>query len=47
LITAPHAVSVLARLGVSLAADHRARDGHRGSVFLDVMERLLQTPARL
>lgn len=31
----------------SLAADHRASDGHRGGLFLDAIDRLLQEPDRL
>ncbi|MFM8415299.1 MAG: dihydrolipoamide acetyltransferase family protein [Planctomycetota bacterium] len=32
---------------VSLAADHRASDGHRGGLLLDAIDRLLQEPERL
>lgn len=32
---------------VSLAADHRASDGHRGGLFLRTIERLLKDPAQL
>ena len=32
---------------VTLAADHRASDGHRGAHFLEGVSRLLQEPARL
>jgi len=32
---------------VSLAADHRASDGHRGAAFLATIERLLQAPEEL
>ena len=32
---------------VSLAADHRATDGHEGSTFLAAIDRLLQTPEEL
>jgi len=32
---------------VSLSADHRVSDGHRGGLFLAAVERLLQTPERL
>jgi pyruvate dehydrogenase E2 component (dihydrolipoamide acetyltransferase) len=32
---------------MSLAADHRASDGHRGSRFLSMIERFLQEPADL
>lgn len=31
---------------VSLAADHRASDGHRGSLFLAALERFLQEPEK-
>jgi pyruvate dehydrogenase E2 component (dihydrolipoamide acetyltransferase) len=31
----------------SLAADHRATDGHQGSAFLDAIDRILQTPEQL
>jgi pyruvate dehydrogenase E2 component (dihydrolipoamide acetyltransferase) len=31
----------------SLAGDHRATDGHRGGVFLAVLDRLLQEPEQL
>ena len=31
----------------SLAADHRASDGHRGALFLAEIARLLQAPATL
>ncbi len=31
----------------SLAADHRASDGHRGGLFLSAIERLLQEPEKL
>jgi pyruvate dehydrogenase E2 component (dihydrolipoamide acetyltransferase) len=31
----------------SLAADHRASDGHRGGLFLSAIDRLLQTPEKL
>lgn len=31
----------------SLSADHRVTDGHRGAVFLSVVDRLLQEPAQL
>lgn len=32
---------------VSLAADHRVTDGHRGSTFLNTMDQLLQSPEDL
>jgi len=31
----------------TLSADHRVSDGHRGSLFLAAVDRLLQEPARL
>jgi pyruvate dehydrogenase E2 component (dihydrolipoamide acetyltransferase) len=31
----------------SLSADHRVTDGHRGGVFLSVIDRLLQEPGQL
>jgi pyruvate dehydrogenase E2 component (dihydrolipoyllysine-residue acetyltransferase) len=31
----------------TLAADHRASDGHRGGVFLSVLDRLVQSPEKL
>jgi pyruvate dehydrogenase E2 component (dihydrolipoamide acetyltransferase) len=31
----------------TLSADHRATDGHRGSVFLEALNRLLQSPEKL
>ncbi len=31
----------------SLAADHRASDGHRGALFLAEINRLLQQPQEL
>jgi pyruvate dehydrogenase E2 component (dihydrolipoamide acetyltransferase) len=40
---------VVARPSVtaSLAADHRATDGHRGAVYLTAVDRLLQEPEDL
>jgi pyruvate dehydrogenase E2 component (dihydrolipoamide acetyltransferase) len=32
---------------LTLAADHRASDGHRGALFLAEVARLLQSPERL
>ena len=32
---------------VTLAADHRVSDGHRGALFLEAVERLLQAPEAL
>jgi pyruvate dehydrogenase E2 component (dihydrolipoamide acetyltransferase) len=34
-------------LTATLAADHRASDGHRGALFLAAIDRLLQTPEAL
>lgn len=34
-------------LTASLAADHRASDGHRGALFLAALDRLLQAPEKL
>lgn len=34
-------------LTATLAADHRATDGHRGAQFLDALNRYLQEPAKL
>jgi pyruvate dehydrogenase E2 component (dihydrolipoamide acetyltransferase) len=34
-------------INATLAADHRASDGHRGSLFLSAVDRLLQEPERL
>jgi pyruvate dehydrogenase E2 component (dihydrolipoamide acetyltransferase) len=31
----------------TLAADHRASDGHRGGLYLDAVDRLLQAPEEL
>ena len=31
----------------TLAADHRASDGHRGALFLTAVDRLLQAPEAL
>jgi pyruvate dehydrogenase E2 component (dihydrolipoamide acetyltransferase) len=31
----------------TLAADHRATDGHRGARFLDVLAKVLQNPEEL
>ena len=35
------------KINATLAADHRASDGHRGSRFLSAVERLLQEPEKL
>ena len=34
-------------VGLSLAADHRASDGHTGGRLLNAIERLLQEPTKL
>ena len=34
-------------INATLAADHRASDGHRGSLFLSAIDRLLQEPEKL
>jgi pyruvate dehydrogenase E2 component (dihydrolipoamide acetyltransferase) len=31
----------------TLAADHRVTDGHRGGLFLDALDRILQEPESL
>ena len=31
----------------TLAADHRASDGHRGGLFLTAIDRILQEPEKL
>jgi pyruvate dehydrogenase E2 component (dihydrolipoamide acetyltransferase) len=41
------AVSVRPIVAASLAADHRATDGHEGARFLDALTRHLQTPGSL
>jgi pyruvate dehydrogenase E2 component (dihydrolipoamide acetyltransferase) len=41
------AVSLRRVVSTSLAADHRASDGHRGALFLREIDRLLQTPEKL
>ena len=41
------AVRVRPLLQATLAADHRASDGHRGGLFLAAVERLLQEPEKL
>ncbi len=35
------------KINVTLAADHRASDGHRGSLFLAAIDKLLQDPEKL
>jgi len=34
-------------LTATLAADHRATDGHRGAQFLQILDGLLQEPGKL
>jgi pyruvate dehydrogenase E2 component (dihydrolipoamide acetyltransferase) len=41
------AIAVRPAITATLSADHRVLDGHRGSVFLAALERLLQEPNRL
>jgi pyruvate dehydrogenase E2 component (dihydrolipoamide acetyltransferase) len=41
------ALAVRPTVAVSLAADHRASDGHRGGLFLGALEKLLQEPEKL
>jgi pyruvate dehydrogenase E2 component (dihydrolipoamide acetyltransferase) len=41
------AVVVRPVVTATLSADHRVSDGHRGSLFLAALERLLQTPEHL
>ena len=40
-------VAVQTVVRATLAADHRASDGHRGALFLRALDELLQTPAQL
>jgi pyruvate dehydrogenase E2 component (dihydrolipoamide acetyltransferase) len=40
-------IGVRPSITATLSADHRVVDGHRGSVFLTALERLLQEPERL
>ncbi|HEX5829840.1 MAG TPA: dihydrolipoamide acetyltransferase family protein [Gemmatimonadaceae bacterium] len=40
-------VGARAVVTMTLAADHRASDGHRGALFLAAVDRILQTPERL
>ena len=35
------------KINASLSADHRASDGHRGAMFLDAINKLLQEPEKL
>lgn len=40
-------VAVQTVVRATLAADHRASDGHRGALFLRALDEVLQTPAQL
>jgi pyruvate dehydrogenase E2 component (dihydrolipoamide acetyltransferase) len=40
-------VELRPRIAASLSADHRASDGHRGGIFLEKLDRLLQAPEKL
>ena len=40
-------VEVRRVVSISLSADHRVSDGHRGGLFLTALERLLQAPEKL
>jgi pyruvate dehydrogenase E2 component (dihydrolipoamide acetyltransferase) len=40
-------VELRPRIFASLSADHRASDGHRGGLFLEKLDRLLQAPEKL
>lgn len=40
-------VAIQTVVRATLAADHRASDGHRGALFLRALDELLQTPAQL
>jgi pyruvate dehydrogenase E2 component (dihydrolipoamide acetyltransferase) len=40
-------VGARAAVTVTLAADHRASDGHRGALFLAAIDRHLQRPEAL
>jgi len=40
-------VSVAPVMSLTLAADHRASDGHRGSLFLEAVKSLLEEPEKL
>ena len=42
-----HRVAIQTVVRATLAADHRASDGHRGALFLRALDELLQTPAQL
>jgi pyruvate dehydrogenase E2 component (dihydrolipoamide acetyltransferase) len=44
-----HDAKVTTRLGatLTLAADHRVSDGHRGALFLRTIDKLLQAPETL
>jgi len=40
-------IGVRSTINASLSADHRVSDGHRGALFLSLVDRLLQDPANL
>jgi pyruvate dehydrogenase E2 component (dihydrolipoamide acetyltransferase) len=40
-------ITLAPAINATLSADHRVSDGHRGSVFLAAVERLLQEPEKL
>ena len=40
-------VTVMPALTATLAADHRATDGHQGALFLEALNRHLQLPEAL
>jgi pyruvate dehydrogenase E2 component (dihydrolipoamide acetyltransferase) len=46
-VVADNAVVVHPVVHATLAGDHRVTDGHRGGLFLDALDRLLQEPERL
>ncbi|MEW6166733.1 MAG: dihydrolipoamide acetyltransferase family protein [Pseudomonadota bacterium] len=46
-VTADGGIAAHPVVQVSLAADHRVSDGHRGGLFLAAIERWLQTPEQL
>jgi pyruvate dehydrogenase E2 component (dihydrolipoamide acetyltransferase) len=41
------AISAGFKINATLAADHRASDGHRGALFLSKIDKLLQEPEKL
>jgi pyruvate dehydrogenase E2 component (dihydrolipoamide acetyltransferase) len=40
-------MTIMPVVTASLSADHRASDGHRGALFLNEVDRLLQQPEKL